>query len=58
MNSLVRIRFAPSGKVYVTWNGRPICGASGGLLYFDTRDKALEFLDGLDATEILVLLAA
>ena len=42
MNSFLKIRAAPNGKVYVVWFDQPICDAAGGLLYFDDEDEAEE----------------
>jgi hypothetical protein len=58
MNSLVAIRTAPSGKVYIMWFDQPICGPAGGLLYFDNQKEALEFMDGRDAEELLDTIAS
>ena len=52
MNSSIKIRPAPNGKVYVVWLGQPICDAAGGLLYFDDEAEALEFMEGLDGAEL------
>jgi hypothetical protein len=58
MSSFIKIRPAPSGKVYVVWFDRPICDPAGGLLYFDDQDEAGEFIRDHDAAELLDLLAA
>ncbi|MBV8118813.1 MAG: hypothetical protein JO081_02605 [Alphaproteobacteria bacterium] len=48
-----KIRPAPNGKVYVVWNGKPICEADGGLRYFENEENAHEFLARCDLSEIL-----
>jgi hypothetical protein len=53
MNSIIEIRTAPSGKVYVVRSDQPICDAAGGLLYFDNRKEALEFIESCDTEELL-----
>ena len=58
MNSLVAIRTAPSGKVYIMWFDQPICDHTGGLLYFDDKKEALEFMEGRDAEELLDAVAS
>ena len=58
MNSFVKIRPAPNGKVYVVWFDHPICDAAGGLLYFDDEDEAREFIEGRDADELLAAFAS
>jgi hypothetical protein len=58
MNSFVKIRPAPNGKVYVVWFDHAIFDPAGGLLYFDDQDEACEFIRDHDAAELLDLLAA
>jgi hypothetical protein len=53
MNSLIKIRLAPNGKVYVVWVDHPICDPAGGLLYFDNEDEACEYMRDHDAAELL-----
>jgi hypothetical protein len=58
MNSFIKIRPAPNGKVYVVWFDHPISDPAGGLLYFDDEDEARDFIRDHDAAELLGLLAA
>lgn len=52
MNSLIEIRTAPSGKVYIMWFDHPICDPAGGLLYFDDNKEALRFMQDRGAEEL------
>ena len=36
--SEIKIRRAPSGKLYAVWHGHPICDEGDGLCYFDTEE--------------------
>jgi len=48
----VKLRRAPSGKIYAMWHGKPICDAAGELRYFGTEDDALDFLERCDLAAI------
>ncbi len=52
MNSSIKIRPAPNGKVYVVRLGQPIGDTAGGLLYFDDEAEALEFMEGREPAEL------
>jgi hypothetical protein len=47
-----KIRHAPNGKYYVSWNGEVICVPNGSLRYFGTEDDARVFLTERDRAEI------
>jgi hypothetical protein len=55
MNGPFKIRPAPNGKVYVTWDDtwgdQPICDRAGGLRYFDDEREVKDFFERFDAEE-------
>ena len=53
-----RLRRASSGKIFVIWQGEPICAAGGSLRYFEDEDDALDFLERCDLVEIIGAAAA
>jgi hypothetical protein len=51
-NQNVKIRRAPSGKVYIVCDGEPICDTRG-LRYFDDERDAIDFLERFDLAAIV-----